>query len=131
MEPLDSEALKFRSALRIVSTLALLALLLFSIMAYQQLPRVERIFEDMLGSMDKIPALPRMMFAWGQLKVIGLGTQFLVGMGAMICAFSPSVRIAGIGAAGGIVLLALHVLVCALSMVMPLIQTFRDRLIVG
>jgi len=122
METLDSEALKFRSALRMVSTVALLILLLFSIGAYHQLPRAERIMEDMLGSRDKLPTLTRMMFDWGRINVIGLSFQCFICAAALFFAFLPRSRFAGPGALAGIVILALHFVVCAVSVVLPMVQ---------
>lgn len=122
MEDHDHEALKFRSWWRMVSVLALGVLLLFSTCLYLQLPRVERVFQDMLGSSSRFPGLTRLMFEWGRLSAAGLATQFLIGGGAMMCAFMTRARFAGAGAAAGIVLLALHCAVCAVAVFVPLMQ---------
>lgn len=122
MESTDSEALKFRSALRMVSTAVLVILLPLSLGAYHLLPRAEQTMLDILASRDKFPALARMMFSWGRLSVIGLGVQFLVFAGALFFAFLPRPRFAGLGALTGIVVLLLHFVVCAASVVLPMLQ---------
>lgn len=122
MESLDSEALKFRFALRMVSTVALLTLLVLSLVAYYFLPRTEQIMLDMLASRDKFPYLARTMFAWGRINVIGFSVQCFVCAAALFFAFLPRSRFAGLGALAGIVILALHFVVCAVSVVLPMVQ---------
>ena len=122
MESLDSEALKFRFALRMVSTVALLTLLVLSLVAYYFLPRTEQIMLDMLGSRDRLPTLTRMMFDWGRINVIGFSVQCFVCAAALFFAFLPRSRFAGLGALAGIVILALHFVVCAVSVVLPMVQ---------
>lgn len=114
-----------RLMLLLVLALIIPSLLLANALGILFLPRIERIFEDLLGTRDKLPELTKLVLAYGRLGG-GLFAQALVGT-VGLSAFLMFVRnrrsywvLALVGFA--LVFLIFHLLLIGFSMGMPLLQ---------
>lgn len=63
---LRREVAGMRFGLFLVATGGLIALALWNVFAIGNIPRMEKIFEDMLGSRDKLPELTKWIIGYGR-----------------------------------------------------------------
>lgn len=106
--------------LRLTLTLANGVFGVMSIGAVQALPRFEKIIEDMLGSLDKLPMLSQAMITWGRtypLPLVVVGGIMLAGilmlwLSRWIGAIYASILCAA--------LLAVHTVVVVFACALPL-----------
>ena len=68
LHDLRKEIAQLRSMFLLLITIGLLTLMCGNLVALFQLPRSEKIFTDMLGSLDKVPQLTRHVLDYGRLQ---------------------------------------------------------------
>ena len=68
LHDLRKEIAQLRSMFLLLITIGLLTLMCGNLVALFQLPRSEKIFTDMLGSLDKLPLLTRQVLDYGRLQ---------------------------------------------------------------
>lgn len=126
MEAFDIEDRAWRQWFRVLASAALLTLFAFSMLVYLQLPRIEMVFEDMLGSRARLPLLSQMVLRWGNGQTAGLGLHLLVLLAALTGALTPRPRLAGIAVVAALALFALHLVACVLGLFLPMAQIFQS-----
>lgn len=68
LNDLRKEIAQLRAMFLLLITIGLLTLMCGNLVALFQLPRSEKIFTDMLGSLDKLPQLTRQVLDYGRLQ---------------------------------------------------------------
>lgn len=124
LDQLKREVARTRSLLNVLLTVAVLLLLLPNLAIPVMIPRFEKIFADMLGSLEKLPTLTQSVLAYGR-ALSGIGIAPLLVLPALaVCVglfAAPRSRRAISAAVLAIIFLGLHFAMIVFSLYVPLL----------
>jgi hypothetical protein len=123
---LQGEVKALRLMVALMVTFFLIGLMVGNLFAVFQIPKMEKIFEEMLGDRNKLPELTKCVISYGRLGLLPLALVAMVPVStSVIYVLFRKTRWAQVFVALVILFLILHWIVIAFALRIPLLQIIQ------